>query len=138
MKNTKNKYNASWNVNPSLFAPERNVGKSMTVQGEARTIQELVQRARLQGNYGGQEREVQYLDNEDIEKIDRFFSTDIDFSDLNTLRNKTVKLQSHIQNILAKQEALEKEDKEKRESIAKSESEARTQIEPPSDKPKSE
>lgn len=114
-KKLEDKYRRLYNLDVTKMRAEKNVGSSQTIQGETHSIKDLMKRAAVQGHLPVEEKRYGYLDVEDIEKIDRFFSTDIDFSDLQELRQRTIQLQEDIKQIEAKrqQENLLKEEQNK-------------------------
>lgn len=81
----RNRYNYNW----KQFAGEKNEGKSMTIQGEAYTIQELMERAVVSGQLMAETRIPTYMDPEDLDKINHFYSKNIDLTDMDELRRQT-------------------------------------------------
>lgn len=89
--------------------PERPLDPvSITVPGEAMTIQEIMERA-LGGmpiereNYG-------YFDQEDIDKISKFYAPhNLDLTDLDELRNEVAEFQAAVDNAIENRDNPEPE-----------------------------
>lgn len=69
---------------------EKNTGESQTIQGEAHSIQELLERI-INGSEEFK-REPIYFDVEDIEKITKFYAPNIDLTDLDELKAQNIEM----------------------------------------------
>jgi len=82
---------------------EKVKGESQTIQGESKTIKELL--ARLQAGQELDRKEVMYMDTEDIDNINSMYKRPQDFTDLDALREHNQKISYELGEIAkAKQE----------------------------------
>ena len=87
----RNTYNAKAIATPrgkELESVNPDDNKSMTIPGEAYSIQELLQRAQS-GQPLMQNTVVQYMDQEDLDKITHFYRQGLDLTDIDELRQAT-------------------------------------------------
>lgn len=79
---------------------EPNSGKQMTIQNDALSIKQIIER--YQNGIPVQFKQSEYLDVEDVRNINYFYSPAIDLTDLETLDNQ-------LQRLNATAEALQKQ-----------------------------
>lgn len=104
------------------YGKEVNNFPSMTVPGEAMTLQEIV--ARYQNGIAPKEVPVSYLDPEGVENVNKYYSKDLDFTDLDELSAA----------VSAGKKALDRAKLRKRqEELESSATETAASIKPPED-----
>ena len=82
--------------NPLINRTEVNEDPSLTVQGESMTIQDLMKRARS-GMPQHEFAPVDYIDVDDIDKINHFYRQGLDLTDLDDFQSRVVELAETVQ-----------------------------------------
>ncbi len=79
-------------------------GVSQTIPGEAKTIKKIMEEA-LRG-YTPPERSVQFIDQEDLDKINEFYTQGpLDLTDLDRLAEANLEAQKMIEDAIARRDA---------------------------------
>lgn len=103
-------YNTKYRYTPTVSGKEKNELPSKTVQGEVLEMRDILRRA-----MSGQQpvmKEVPYFDEEDMEKIDKFFAPGtLDFTDLGELARRTRELEDMVNKAINERDEREKQRK---------------------------
>lgn len=105
---TKSKFKTMFNdvEIPRHIRLEDSSGPSVTVPGEAMTIQEIM--ARAMAGTEPDRKDAQYFDEEDLSQVNRFFGPNIDLTDIDTINARATELVGHIEEAKKRKEEDEK------------------------------
>ena len=92
---------------------EENDEQSMTIPNDAYTIDEIIKRS-MSGMPAEHERNVMYFDQEDLDKINEFYTVPQDFTDLDRLREQHQEQAKMLERAMKAKEELEQQQEEER------------------------
>lgn len=99
-------------VRPPRRKTESDFGESLTIPGEAMSIKQIMERA--MGGIAPEQRNYQYFDEEDLDKVDRFFSNpgSFDLTDLDEFRERVTNLKEAVDRAVRKKDEETEEPEE--------------------------